>query len=58
MKIYNIEEAKNQLQQLINIGFTKFCPDCLSGLETTKEGELYCPNEMCSNEERQTEALE
>ena len=54
MEKYNIEQAKNQLNQLIETGYTLFCPDCLSGLEQTEEGEFYCPNEMCSNEERES----
>jgi hypothetical protein len=53
MKIYNVEQAKNQLNQLIEMGYKNFCPDCLSGLEETEDGILYCPNEMCLNEEQQ-----
>jgi hypothetical protein len=45
------DEAKVYLQQRIDVGFKHFCPDCLSGLEQTKEGTYYCPNEMCLNEE-------
>jgi NAD-dependent DNA ligase len=53
MEIYNIEEAKNHLQQLIDFGYNHFCPDCLSGLERTEDGVLYCPNEMCLNDEQE-----
>ena len=53
MKIYTEEEAKKQLNQLIDMGYTSFCPYCLSGLETTEDGKIYCPNEMCLNEEQQ-----
>ena len=53
MEIYNKEDAKRQLQQLTDMGYTHFCPECLSGLETTDDDTLYCPNEMCLNEEQQ-----
>ena len=28
-----------------------FCPFCCGKLQKTKEDKLYCPNEMCLNEE-------
>jgi len=55
MKKYTKEEAQNQLNQLIKVGYTLFCPDCLSGLEQTEEGIFYCPNEMCLNDEQEVE---
>ena len=53
MEKYTIEEAKRFLENQIKQGYKYFCPYCLSGLVKTEEGELYCPNEMCSNEERE-----
>ena len=53
MEKLSVEQAKNQLNNLISMGYKYFCPECLSGLEQTEEGEFYCPNEMCSNEERE-----
>jgi hypothetical protein len=47
MEKYNIKEAEKHLNVLIEMGYKYFCPYCLSGLEETDEGELYCPNEMC-----------
>ena len=47
----NKEQARSHIQQLIAEGYTYFCPDCFSGLEKLEEGGLFCPNEMCLNEE-------
>jgi len=31
---------------------TPLCPECKAELEECEGKELYCPNEMCLNEER------
>ena len=44
--------TKAELLEWVN-GFkddTLFCPDCRTPLEKTTDGNLYCPNEMCLND--------
>lgn len=48
---YKKEQVIGIINSWAKDGYVLFCVYCFTGLNKTKEGTYYCPNELCVNEQ-------